>query len=113
MDPATMDPATMDPATMEWAAAARAAAHVVVEGTLAESLVIDGDEGHHLQRVRRLGVGEPVTATDGAGRWRAYRVEAGREGRLALVATAPLRVEPVATPPLAIAFALTKGQKPE
>jgi len=99
--------------TEGWAAAEVAAAHVVVDDPLDESLVIVGDDGHHLQRVRRLRVGEALTAADGKGRWRAYRITEVGEGRLALTATAEQRDEPVGVPPLAVAFALTKGGKPE
>lgn len=96
-----------------WAASVPAAAHVLVDGPLDEHLTVAGRDGHHLGRVRRLRVGELVTAADGDGRWREYRVaEAGR-GSLALHAHGALRIEPGLEPPLAVAFALTKGEKPE
>jgi len=96
-----------------WAAAEAAAAHVIVDSPLTDALVITGDDGHHLQRVRRLRVGEAVTAADGDGRWRPYRVDEVGGGRLALGATAGPRAEPASLWPLAVAFALTKGAKPE
>jgi len=96
-----------------WAAAEAAAAHVIVDGPLDDGLVVDGHDGHHLQRVRRLRVGEAVTAADGTGRWRPYRIDEVGDGRLVLEATGPSWVEPVGVPPLAIAFSLTKGAKPE
>ncbi len=43
-----------------------AVAHVFVE-SLDDRCVVGGDDGHHLQRVRRLGAGEVVTAADGSG----------------------------------------------
>ncbi len=96
-----------------WAAAEPAAAHAIVDGPLADELTIDGADGHHLQRVRRLRVGERLTVADGAGRWRTYRIDALGAGSLALVATTDERTEPAGSPPLALAFALTKGAKPE
>jgi 16S rRNA (uracil1498-N3)-methyltransferase len=96
-----------------WAAAEPAAAHAIVDGPLADRLTIDGPDGHHLQRVRRLRAGETVTVADGTGQWRSYEVAAVGAGSLDLAATADARTEPVAAPPLAVAFALTKGAKPE
>ena len=96
-----------------WAADADAIAHVIVDGALADELVIDGTDGHHLQRVRRLGPDEIVTGADGAGTWREYRVAEASRGALTLAATGGLHVEPTLTPPLGVAFALTKGHKPD
>lgn len=45
----------------------------------AAAITVDGDRGHHLVRVTRLRVGDPVTAFDGAGRER--RAEVARVGR--------------------------------
>ena len=42
---------------------------------------VDGDDGHHLQRARRVRAGEVVTAADGYGRWRVYTVVAAGRGR--------------------------------
>jgi 16S rRNA (uracil1498-N3)-methyltransferase len=99
--------------TEGWAAAQPAAAHVIVDDRLDDGLVVTGDDGHHLQRVRRLRVGEAVTAADGEGHWRSYRIDEVGEGRLVLAATGEPRVEPASVPPLAVAFSLTKGEKPE
>jgi 16S rRNA (uracil1498-N3)-methyltransferase len=95
-----------------WPAAARAAGHVFLVD-LAEWAVVDALDGHHLQRVRRLRPGEHVTAGDGQGAWRRYEIETIGRGRLTLVATGPVTLEPVLEPQLAVAFALTKGAKPE
>ncbi len=92
----------------DWAAAAVAAAHVFV-GELGDTLAIEGSEGHHLSRVRRLRAGEAVTAADGSGRWRCYEISLVGEGRLTLVATSAQRDEPVLTPQVVVALALTKG----
>ena len=91
-----------------WAAAVPASAHVFV-AELADRLVLGGDDAHHLSRVLRLRPGEVVTAADGAGRWRPYLLCAGTE----LEATGTERTEPQLQPRLAVAFALTKGDKPE
>jgi 16S rRNA (uracil1498-N3)-methyltransferase len=76
---------------------------------LPDTLQLDGDDAHHLRRVLRLRGGEVVTAADGAGRWRSYVVTAGDR----LEATGPEQREPELHPRLAVAFALTKGDKPE
>ena len=80
---------------------------------LPEALVVDGDDGHHLERVRRLRVGEVVSVADGRGRWRTYEIGALGRGRLDLRATGPVHDEPRCRPGLAVAFALGKGAKPE
>lgn len=83
-----------------------AAAHVVVDDL--ESVVLTDDAHHHLVRVRRLRAGTSCTATDGAGSWRRCALTArGLEPSGEIV-----RV-PAPTPPVTIAFALTKGDKPE
>ncbi|MCZ7534517.1 MAG: 16S rRNA (uracil(1498)-N(3))-methyltransferase [Acidimicrobiia bacterium] len=92
----------------DWAAAAAAVAHVFCGG-LSDTLEIAGADGHHLSRVRRLRTGEAVTAADGAGRWRSYEVAQVDQGRLTLHATSGPRVEPVLTPQVVVALALTKG----
>lgn len=91
---------------------ADAAAHVFVS-SLDDACLVDGVEGHHLQRVRRLRVGERVTAADGEGRWRSYDVAESAGGHVRLVATSAVSVEPALAPALAVAFALTKRDKPE
>jgi 16S rRNA (uracil1498-N3)-methyltransferase len=95
-----------------FAADAGAVAHVLVE-RLDDELEVAGDDGHHLARARRLRAGEGVTAADGRGRWRGYVVAAVQGRSLSLAATGEARLEPELLPPLAVAFALTKGVKPE
>ena len=92
----------------EWAAAQDAAAHVFV-ASLDDTIEITGDDGHHLQRVRRIRVGEDVTAADGFGSWRRYEVEAIAPRQLQLGARGPLRVEPEIAPRVSLAVALTKA----
>ena len=95
-----------------FAADANAVAHTFV-AALDDEIEVGGDDGHHLVRVRRLREGEAVTAGDGAGAWRPYVVAATGRRDLRLEASAPVAVEPELTPRLTVAFALTKGLKPE
>lgn len=88
------------------------AAHVIASA-LGDQLVLDGPVGHHLARVRRLRLGEVVTAADGGGTWRSYVVDAVGPNSLTLTATTARIGEPRLTPRLAVAFCLTKGDKPE
>ncbi|MGQ0803631.1 MAG: RsmE family RNA methyltransferase [Actinomycetota bacterium] len=91
---------------------ANAAAHTFV-AALDDEVEVGGDDGHHLGRVRRLRVGEAVTAADGAGAWRPYVVATTGRRALRLEARGPVAVEPELTPRLTVAFAVTKGVKPE
>jgi 16S rRNA (uracil1498-N3)-methyltransferase len=95
-----------------YAAAETTAAHVFVDG-LDTAVTVDGPDGHHLQRVRRLRTGELVTAADGAGRWRRYVIAGAEPGRLLLRADSDVEIEPEVTPAVAVAVALTKGTKLE
>lgn len=98
----------MTPPRSAWAAAQDAAAHTFV-AALDDSVEITGADGHHLQRVRRLRVGEHVTAADGAGAWRRYEIDAVEPGRLHLSARGELRREPELVPSVELAVALTKA----
>jgi 16S rRNA (uracil1498-N3)-methyltransferase len=89
-----------------------ATAHVFAE-RLDDHITIAGDDGHHLQRARRVRAGETVTAADGHGRWRAYEVVASAGGEVELDALTLLGHEPQLHPGLTVACSLTKGQKPE
>ena len=82
------------------------APHVVVERI--DLPALDDDARHHLHRVRRLGDGAPVTATDGEGRWRWCRLTG-----TGLEPTGDVVSLPRPDPPVTVAFALTKGGKPE
>jgi 16S rRNA (uracil1498-N3)-methyltransferase len=95
-----------------WCASADAVAHLILD-PLDDELHVGDTDGHHLQRVRRLTVGEPVTAADGAGRWREYTITATHPGRLTLTARSGPVTEPVLDPPLRLACALTKGEQPD
>jgi 16S rRNA (uracil1498-N3)-methyltransferase len=86
---------------------ANARAHVFV-GDL-EAPVLDSGDHHHLVRVLRLAAGSDVTAGDGAGRWRPCRLADGP----ALEDVGPIVAEPRPEPPITVAFALVKGERPE
>ena len=96
----------------DWASGHDVVAHVFV-AALGDSCTVSGDDGHHLARVRRLRVGERITAADDSGRWRPYEIEAVSGAELDLIAVGGVRTEPRGEPGLAVAFALTKGEKPE
>jgi 16S rRNA (uracil1498-N3)-methyltransferase len=89
-----------------------ATAHLYVD-RLDDDVLVSGDEGHHLVRARRLRVGEAVTAADGYGRWRTYVATASARGEVRLEALTGLAHEPPLAPRLAVACALTKGERPE
>jgi 16S rRNA (uracil1498-N3)-methyltransferase len=91
-----------------WAGDADAAAHTFA-AELGDEVEVGGDDGHHLQRVRRLRAGERVTVADGAGRWRLYDIDAVRAGSLQLRAVGPVTAEPVVRPAVSLAVALTKA----
>lgn len=95
-----------------WASEAAGRAHVFAS-SLGDDLVVGGENGHHLARVVRLQAGEMVTAADGAGAWRPYRVAAVRPAELVLAAAGPSVTEPAPRFRTAVAFAVTKGDKPE
>ena len=95
-----------------FAAAYSAVAHVLV-GELTDHCAVGGSDGHHLQRVRRLRPGEAVTAADGVGRWRPYRVVTGAAGTVELEATGLVHEEPGLVPGLAVAFGVTRGDAPD
>jgi 16S rRNA (uracil1498-N3)-methyltransferase len=91
-----------------FAAAEDAAAHTFV-ADLDDTVEITGADGHHLQRVRRLRVGEHVTVADGLGTWRRYEIEGAESGRLLLGARGERFVEPEPLPRVSLALALTKA----
>jgi 16S rRNA (uracil1498-N3)-methyltransferase len=104
---------------MGWPADAPASAHLFVPSAaeLTDTVQVGGDDGHHLSRVLRLRPGEMVTVADGEGAWRLYIVgtigTGADAGTVRLDAAAGPDREPSAIPRIAVAFALTKGDKPE
>jgi 16S rRNA (uracil1498-N3)-methyltransferase len=96
--------------TTGWAAAAGAHALAFVDA-LPDGVApcwIDGPDGHHLQRVRRLQLDEDVVLADGAGRWVPTRVVDLRDGAVGLAVAGAVHREPVRTPEVTIAFAPAK-----
>jgi 16S rRNA (uracil1498-N3)-methyltransferase len=89
-------------------ATAGAVAHVFVVA-LDDSCVVDGPDGHHLERVRRVRPGERVTAADGTGAWRPYDVATTARGSLTLHAAGPVAIEPAPAVPITVAVAPTKA----
>lgn len=83
-----------------------AAAHAFVSSLEAPEL--DEEDVHHFQRVLRLRDGERVTVSDGAGRWRLCRV-----ARDSLEPDGAVCVAPRPSPAITVAFAVTKGDRPE
>lgn len=71
--------------------------------------VLDDEDRHHLERVLRLRAGEEVTVSDGRGGWRVCEWSAGG----VLVPVDEPEHRPPPSPPITVAFALTKGDKPE
>lgn len=84
-----------------------ARAHAFVDDLAAPQLS-SGDH-HHLARVLRLEPGSLVTVGDGAGRWRAARLTAGA----AVEAAGDIRADAQPRPPITVAFALVKADRPE
>lgn len=83
---------------------APAAAHVFVADL--DAPVLDPQDRHHLARALRLRPGEPVTVSDGAGRWRLCRF--GTELEL----DGPVEVAARPAPALTVAFAPVRGSGP-
>lgn len=93
-----------------WAAASGARALVFVD-ELADppgSVWVDGADGHHLARVRRLGVDEQVVTADGSGRWAPGRIVEVADGAVRVATAGAVEVEPERRPRLTIAFAPAK-----
>ena len=88
-----------------------ATAHVFAD-RLDDTVELAHDDGHHLQRVRRVRAGESITAADGYGRWRAFVVDTASAGAVRILATYSIVHEPTLVPGLAVAFALTKERSP-
>jgi len=83
--------------------------------------VVDDADVRHLLDVLRLRPGESVIASDGRGRWVPCRVAAsapakgsrGADPTGLLVPDGPAVVEPPGVPEVTVAFAPTKGDRPE
>jgi 16S rRNA (uracil1498-N3)-methyltransferase len=82
--------------------------------------VLSPEDVHHLGRVLRLRVDEEVVVSDGAGHWARTRWKGGDPGALAALrdgsgpgGDGSVQFEPAPHPALTVAFAPTKGERPE
>ncbi len=73
---------------------------------LASELTIDGGDGHHLARVRRLRIGEIVTIANGQGAWRGYEILQNTRDALTVRSTTAEISEPPTRTQVTIAPAL-------
>ena len=71
--------------------------------------VLTTNDRHHLERVLRVRVGDVVVVSDGVGRWRSGSL--GDAG--VVVPSADVKVAARAEPAITVAFAITKGERPE
>lgn len=88
-----------------------AKAHVLILD-MAEATLSD-EHHHHLGRVLRLRSGDVVTVTDGKGSWRVAILGSGWPNRADLEWSSEVMVVARRLAPVAVGFALTKGDKPE
>jgi len=79
--------------------------HVLVDDL--DQLDITADDRHHLDRVLRVRVGDPVTIGDGRGGWQAFTWGPVPEP------VGERRAVAAPTPRVGVAFALIKGGRPE
>lgn len=79
--------------------------HVFVDDL--DDPTLSADDRHHLERVLRLRAGQPLTISDGRGRWRACRYG------VPLEPIDEVHVEERARPELTVGFAPVKGDRPE
>jgi 16S rRNA (uracil1498-N3)-methyltransferase len=68
---------------------------------------LSAEDEHHLGRVLRLRPGDPLTLSDGRGRWRPARFGSPPDLAGEVVDVPP------PSPPITIGFALVKGERPE
>lgn len=83
------------------------APHVVVADV--ERPALDAEAQHHLARVRRLREGDPMTVTDGRGHWRSCAFSSDGDP----VPSGEVVVVDAPEPLITVAFALTKGDRPD
>ncbi len=80
--------------------------HVIVASL--DVVELDDETVHHLTRVRRLRLGDPITVSDGRGRW----AEGRWAGQTVELTGPPVEVaRPTVT--VSVAFSLVKGGRPE
>ncbi len=100
------------------AIAVRAAAAAQVFVTDPARPVLAEEDVHHLGRVLRLRPGEEVIAADGLGRWARAAWRGGADLEPCATGAGPggdgaVQFEPRPEPPLTVAFAPVKGERPE
>jgi 16S rRNA (uracil1498-N3)-methyltransferase len=71
--------------------------------------VLSAEDHRHFTRVLRLPVGSAITVSNGCGEWRVTCLQV----QLPLKVTSDVVAEPRPAPPLTVAFALVKGERPE
>jgi 16S rRNA (uracil1498-N3)-methyltransferase len=71
--------------------------------------MLSSADRHHLERVRRVRPGDEVVVSDGAGRWREGTLGTGG----GVDPTGDVQTDDRPTPSITVAFALTKGERPE
>ncbi len=86
------------------------AAHVFTD---TDPPVLSADEHHHLAHVLRLRAGEPVSVSDGRGRYRMAVWAGGSDPAAALAEIGPWHPGPVPARRLTVALAVVKGDRPE
>jgi 16S rRNA (uracil1498-N3)-methyltransferase len=79
--------------------------HLIVDDL--DNPIVTPADRHHLERVRRVRSGDPITFGDGSGRWRPARFGADLEP------TGDIVTVPAPSPRLTVGFALVKGERPE
>jgi 16S rRNA (uracil1498-N3)-methyltransferase len=84
-----------------------ARAHAFVDDL--DAPVLTAEDHRHFIRVLRLPVGADVTVSNGRGEWRGC----GLQVQPALRVLSPVVSEAAPSPPVTVAFALVKGERPE
>ena len=84
---------------------------VELEDVGEESLVLRGDEAHHLLRVRRYGLGDEIEAVDGAGCCYRARIEKVGQSEVEAAIVAKFQEKGESPVRLHLAPALIKGQR--
>lgn len=96
----------MNPPPFRHARDAKASVAHVFVAELASTVEVDGPDGHHLARVRRLRTGEYMTASTGDGLWRSYEIVAAGTKSLTLRSIDEPMVEPPPALHVSVAAAL-------
>jgi len=84
-----------------------ARAHAFVDDL--DAPVLSADDHRHFTRVLRLSEGADVTVSNGRGEWRACRLQV----QPSLLVKSQVVSEAAPSPPVTVAFALVKGERPE